>query len=338
MISSGCSRSSGRSALVALASVAACAPRPVNLVVVTSSLAETVSLLGDTLYSPPLDAAGGPARVKRLMAARDAADKHPDDVAAAIELSRSTVAMGRLRDAVAILSKSAELNFNDVRLYRERGELLLRLRQLDLAVRDLRRAGTIGLERARLPEPGEVDIAGGGGLTTLQYQVAIHLGIALYCQGDFAGAREVLVQAANQAITPNSRSRAVLWLFFAERRIGDGSAARELLNLVQPEWADRGLTAELQLLFAYKGLIPSDSIQVRAAATQGAARALFSYGIAYYLLLQPGRRSEAEPWLDQARTTPDWTDLAVLVAEAELARLRARPPAPQPRPPTRRPR
>lgn len=328
MIFSGCSRSSGGVTVLALASLAACTPRPVRLVVVTSSLAETVSLLGDTLYSPPLDAAGGPARVRRLQEARAAAEKHPDDVGITIEFSRSTVAMGRLREAVAILSKAAELNFNDVRLYRERGEVLLRLRQLDLAIRDFRKAGLIGLETSMLPEPGELDAASGGGLTTLQFQVALHLGIALYCQGDFTAARQAFVQAGNQAITPNTRARAVLWLFFAERRIGDGSSARDLLNLVQPEWAERGLSAELQLLFAYKGLIPSDSIQLRATTAQGTVRALFSYGIAYYLLLQPGRRAEAEQWLDQARTVPDWTDLAALAAEADLVRLRRRPPAP----------
>ena len=313
---------------VYLLAVFACGPRPVRLVVITSSVAQTISLLGDTLYSLPLDPAGGPARVRRIQAAREAVDRDSFDLAAWLRLGRSTVEMGRLRDAVGLYSTLAEVHFNDPRVWRYRGEVLLRLRYFDRAIADLRKAGLLALHKPRLLEtlPGAGDSASGktswADLTTLQFQVPFLLGFALYCKGEYSAASTVLAEATKAALTTDELSRALLWLFFAVRRIGNGAGAAEVLSLVQPEWAEGARIPDITLLLGYKGLVSADSIRRSAMTPRGEEGALYSYGIGYFLLLKPETRPDAELWLERARSGANWAALPFLAAEADLARLR----------------
>jgi len=314
--------------------VSGCAPRPVRLVVVTSSVAQTVSFLGDTLYSLPRDARGGPARVRRIIDAREAVQSHPGDLRAVIRLGRSTVAMGRLRDAVELYNKAAAVHFGDPRLYRERGEVLLRLRHLDPAIKDFREAGLLLIGRVSIPEttPEADETLGEGAqwisISTVQYQTYFLLGFALYCKGDYKAAREVLVEAAGSALTPDELARALLWLFFTVRRIGNGGEAATVLAMVEPAWAEHAYAPEVELLRAYKGSLPTDSILRRSLARTGDAGAIYSYGIGYSQLLDPSRRADAELWLERARSGPDWSAIPFLAAEADLARLRSPLPSP----------
>jgi tetratricopeptide (TPR) repeat protein len=311
-----------------LIAVSACAPRPIRLVVVTSSVAQTISLLGDTLYGLPLDPAGGPARVRRIQAARGAVARDSSDISAWLRLGRSTVEMGRLRDAVGVYSTLAEVHFEDPRVWRHRGEVLLRLRYLDRAIADLRKAGLLALNKPRLLEslPGTGDSVSGrsawADLTTLQYQVPFLLGFALYCKGDYSAASTVLAEATRAALTADELSHAMLWLFFAVRRIGDGSGAAEVLSLVRPEWAEGARLPDITLLLGYKGQFSSDTIRARAMTLRSEAGALYSYGIAYYLMLKPETREDGELWLERARSGQNWAALPYLAAEADLARLR----------------
>jgi len=294
--------------------------------VVTSSVAETISLLGDTLYGLPLDAEGGPARVRRISAARDAVGRDSSDVSAWLRLGRSTAELGRLREAVGIFSQVAATYFDDPRVYRERGEILLRLRQLDGAIADLRKAGLLSVGRGPIVESaptfeGEVE-APAIALTTTQYQAFLLQGVALYCKGNYAAAYPVLAEAAGIALTADERSRAMLWLFFALRRVGDGRDAKSVLDLVEPEWAENARFPEIGLLLAFKGLVPSDTITARALAGRADERALYSYGLAYFMQLRPERKEDAETWLLRAHSGGNWATLPYLAAEADLARLR----------------
>lgn len=316
----------GRSGLLLLA-VSGCFARPVRLVMVTSSVAETVSLLGDTLYGLPLDAEGGPGRARRISAAREAVARDSSDFLAWLRLGRSTAELGRLREAVGIFSEVAGAHFGDPRVFRERGDVLLRLRHLDGAIADLRKAGLLAVGRGPIVEAAPAWEAPGLdapaiAFTTTQYQAFLLQGIALYCKGNYAAAYPVLSEAAGLALTTDELSSAMLWLFFALRRVGDGSNAKSVLDLVKPDWADNSRAPDIRLLLAYKGLLPSDSITALARSGRAGERALYSYGIAYFLQLRPERKEDAEFWLLRAHSGGNWAALPYLAAEADLARLR----------------
>ena len=299
----------------------ACAPVPVRYTVVPPPTAEAIALTGDTLWSLPLDPAGGPARVKRLADARLEAEKRPFNADATLRLAASTAAMGRIREAVAILTEATGTHATDPRLRRFRGEYLLWLRERDRAIAEFQAAGRLSLGKASSPEWIET-ATGGRLLTTTRFQIEYLLGVTLYCKGELARARDVLADAIELGISGDDRARAALWHFFATRRLGNREEAAALLQSVPDAWLRSTRRAEVALLLAFRGEMPTDTIRARALGAQGGeAAALYSYAMGYSLLLVPEREEEARRWLARARSGPDWTSLPYIAAEADLARV-----------------
>ena len=302
------------------AAAVGCAPKVVRLELV-SSTAEAVSFLGDTLYGLPLDPAGGPARIARLNDARERVARNPGDFRARLALTRHIRGLGRLREAISMYTEAMGIHIGDPRLYRERGEVLLQLRYLDAAIADFRKAGLLALGRSTTlegPPPWGSDSTATV-LTTTQYQTTFLLGVALYFKGEFIAAREALAEAAGAAITADDRTRAMLWLFYSARRIGDGAAAKEVLALVQPQWAENSQIPEMDLLLGFKGWMPSDSVQVRALRARNEDQAIYSYGLGFFAMMRG--KEEARLWLERARGIGNWTSLAYIAAETDLGRI-----------------
>lgn len=286
--------------------------------------AEAVSLLGDTLWTLPLDPATGPARIVRLNAARAMFDNNSSSVSTQLALARALVSVGRLREAVDVLGTGIDGAPLDARLYRLRGELLLWLRELRLAVRDLRR-----VPQSRIPQAGQLEIVELPGeaatVATLEYQRLLLLGFAQYCAGSFRDARETLLRALPLAGNPDETARLLLWLYFAMRRGGDPQESGLVLDAVDSTWLGRSERPEVKLLLVYKGFLPADSLRRWATSRSDTLRALSSYAVGYLYALDPARREDAELWLTNARTARNWATMPFLAAEAELARLRRRP-------------
>lgn len=305
-----------------------CVQPAVRQVLIKGSYAQAISLLGDTLYSLPLNPEGGPARVARLSEARERLQKNPSSLPAWLALGGSTLEMGRLREAVQVYTDAAQQHPNDPRVWRWRGEALLRLRYLDRAIADFRKAGLLALNGPTLlleaqPNPGDsVARAGGNPFSSVQYQIPFLLGFALYCKGDYSAASIALAEASKAALSRDESAQALLWLFFAVLRLGDGKSANQLLAAVRQDTAESVPPAALSLLLGFKGVIPSDSIRRLALSARGGDRQLFSYGIAYFLQLRPEQREDAELWLEHTRSGADWAALPYLAAEADLARLK----------------
>jgi tetratricopeptide (TPR) repeat protein len=316
-------RSSAILRSLGLALLTGCSTGPIRYTLPTPTHAEAVSLLGDTLWSLPLEVSSGPARVSRLNLARAVHRNNPNGLGAQLGLARANAAMGRFRDAVAVLDSALQGNPLDSRLYRLRGEMLLWLRELKLAIKDFRRASNTVGQLAEFPElvefPGEPNT-----ISMLQYQTALLLGFALYCRGDYSAARKSLFEAVARSVTPDEVSRAALWLFFTLRRMGNIKEATEVLAGADPVWAEDSRRVDMQLLLAYKGLLSSDSIQDRAAALDRGDRALYSYAVGYFLALNSERQEDAARWFEHARTSRTWASLPFLAAEADLARMRRR--------------
>jgi tetratricopeptide (TPR) repeat protein len=256
--------------------------------------------------------------------AREAMQRDSSDLRTRLRYARSTADLGNLREAVYLYTRIAQSGFEDPRVYRGRGELLFRLRQFDGALADLRRAALLLIGRGPILETDPLGSRledGSLPVTTAQFQVFFFQGLTLYCMADYAAAAPVLLEAVRQAETTEDRVRALLWLFFATRRLGPGPEARGILDLVQPAWTEAAPAPELMLLLGFQGAIPTDSIRARALGPITDEARLLSYGMAFALLLTSDRQAEAELWLERAHTGA-WDALVYVVAEAELARLR----------------
>ena len=310
----------------ALVALPGCAAGPVRYVSVPPPTAQALSLLGDTLWNLALDPEEGQRRIRLLFKARDEAADNPHNLNAKILLARRTVDVGRLREAVGIYTEAIGENPVDLRLPRRRGEVLLQLRELDLAVGDLTRAARGALLRATELEFN--DLPDGSGLfeTTLQHSSLFFLAMAFYLKGDFTQAREIHVQALKRARNADEVAKTSLWLFFATRRLGQRAEAAAVLGSIRPDMPVSMAAPEHQLLLAYRGDIPEDSLPVNLREPlRTEADAIFGYGIGFALLMQ-GREEEAGLAFQQVRATPNWTALSFLSAEAELAWMRRSKP------------
>src|SRR6187399_2642758 len=125
---------------------------------------ETLSLLGTPLYAPSLPKAERQKAEAQLALAHAAYQKQPNDPAAIIAFEQATLTLGRVGDALEILTHGLEANPGEPRLLLERGRSYIRIRKFDIAVRDLRRASAT-LASAHCP-----------------------LGLALYLSADYPAA------------------------------------------------------------------------------------------------------------------------------------------------------
>jgi len=112
----------------------------VVLAALLSQQPETMSLLDEPLYAPSLAKAERARAEETLTAARAAYQKAPNDPAAILAYGQAVVTLGRVGDALEILTHGLETNHDEPRLLLERGRNYIRIRKFAPAQRDLRKA------------------------------------------------------------------------------------------------------------------------------------------------------------------------------------------------------
>jgi tetratricopeptide (TPR) repeat protein len=153
---------------------------------------ETLSLLGEPLYAPRLSKAARNKADEALTAARARYDSAPNDVGAIIALEQAHLVLGRVGDALEILTHGIEANPEDARLRLERGRSYVRIRKFELAQRDLRKAAET------LPS------------------AHCSLGLALYLAGDYGRARDSYARCPDPGV----------FGYLSDRRAGIAAASR----------------------------------------------------------------------------------------------------------------
>jgi tetratricopeptide (TPR) repeat protein len=106
---------------------------------------EALSLLGRPLYAQHPKGEAQRSAAANLASAQAAFEKEPASADRALALALAQVTNGNLLDAIETCTRGLEKHPDDARLLLERGRLLLVIRKVDTAIRDLRDA------RATLP-------------------------------------------------------------------------------------------------------------------------------------------------------------------------------------------
>ena len=147
---------------------------------------ETLSLLGEPLFPPKLakaERAAADAELARVHAAYVAKPSGPAEILA---LQQAHLALGRVGDALVVLTHGIEANPEESALYLARGRRYILIRKFAVAERDLRKAAE------KLPA------------------AQCDLGFALYLSGDYERARAAYGDCRN----------AGLFGYLAQRRAG----------------------------------------------------------------------------------------------------------------------
>ena len=288
---------------------------------------EAISLLGDTLFAPPLPDSIRVRYEQRLAEARRDFDNHPELPGNIIWLGRRTAYLGRFREAIAIYSRGIEAHPDDPRLLRHRGHRYITLRVFALAISDLERATRLMAKRMDETEPDGLPNARNLPTSTLKFNIWYHLGLAHYLSGDFPSARRAYRECLRVSTTPDMLCATSHWLYMTLRRLGREGEARALLEPIRADLDVIENRSYQRLLLFYKGALPMDSLLSGSGDRTAIDDATIGYGIGNWDLYH-GRRAEAEAIFRRIVAGPQWPAFGAIAAEAEIARIQRAGTAP----------
>jgi tetratricopeptide (TPR) repeat protein len=303
----------------------ACRPSPrVEGTAAAASLppgVQAISFLGDTLRTLPLSAQTAARYETQLAEAKAAFDRAPTNVDSIIWYGRRLAYLGRIREAIDIYTRGISLHPENPWLYRHRGHRYISVRELDRAIADLERATALTQGKPDEVEPDGQPNAQNTPIGTLHSNIAYHLALAYYLEGDYAKAIPVYRKELAEARNDDRRVSTAHWLYMSLRRLGRDAEAEQMLapftrqmNVIENETYHR-------LMLLYKGELPVDSVlTVGPTGEMSVTDATGAYGVGNWHFYN-GRRAEAERVFRRILAGGQWGAFGYIAAETEIARL-----------------
>ena len=284
-----------------------------------TSGAQAISLLGDTLYPPPLPEDVREDRDTRLTEARAAYERDPEDADAIIWLGRRTAYLGSYRRAIAIYSEGIRKHPDDARMYRHRGHRFISVRLFDRAIADLERAAQLTAGTEDEIEPDGLPNARNVSTSTLQSNIWYHLGLAYYLKDDLPNALTAYRECLKVSRNPDMLVATSHWLYMTLRRSGLAADAEAVLEPIK-----RGMDvienhSYYRLLLMYSGELSPDSLLAEAEAGSAIENATLGYGIGNWYAYN-GRLKPAEQVFRNILQGSQWAAFGYIAAEADLNR------------------
>jgi tetratricopeptide (TPR) repeat protein len=177
-----------------------------------------------------------------------------------IWLGRRLAYLNRYDDAIQIYNRGIKQYPDSYKLYRHRGHRHISIRKFDKAINDLQRAAK--LIEGKLVEiepdgmPNKLNIP----LSTTQFNVWYHLALAYYLQGDYQNA--IKAYQSCMAVSNNADLLVATtdWYFMTLRRMGNKSAAEEILKVIPDSLNIIENDSYYKRLKMYQGKLPADSL------------------------------------------------------------------------------
>ena len=283
---------------------------------------QAISFLGDTLRTLPLSAETRARYERQLGEARAAYERAPTDADSIVWLGRRLAYLGRFREAIDVYGRGIALHPDDAWLYRHRGHRWISVRELDRAVADLERATRLVAGTPDVVEPDGQPNARNVPIGTLQSNIAYHLGLAYYLQGDYERAAAVYRGELADARNDDRRVSTAHWLYMTLRRLGRDDEAAQVLAPISRQMQVIENDAYHRLLLLYRGELPVDSVlAVGPTGEMSVTDATAAYGVGNWHLYN-GRRAEAERIFRRILAGGQWGAFGYVAAERDLARTR----------------
>jgi tetratricopeptide (TPR) repeat protein len=286
---------------------------------------EAVALDGRKLYRPQESPATLQEKDSLLAIARANFNADSNNLQNIIWLGRRTAYLSRYREALDIFSRGLQKFPDSPELYRHRGHRLLTVRNFEGAVRDLEKAAQLAKNRPLEIEPDGIPNKLNRPLSSLQFNIYYHLGLAHYLQGNFEKALACYDTCMQWSVNPDLLTATADWTYMTLRRLGQTEAAKKLLDTISPDLEVIENDAYLQRLLLYKGLINpkslldldnTDELIRLNVVTQG-------YGVGNWHLYN-GDTARARAIFSKILETEQWAAFGYIAAEADLQRLKKR--------------
>ncbi len=253
-------------------------------------------------------------------AAKAESDADPKNVEKRIWLGRRLGYLGKFDEAIAVYSEAMKLEPNNPKLYRHRGHRYISTRQFPLAIQDFEKAAKLTKGQPDEIEPDGQPNKLNKPLSTLQFNIYYHLGLAEYLEGNFnkalAAYRECMKRSRNNDDSLVATSD---WLYMTLRRLNKPKEASAVLVPITEKMDIIENDSYWKRLLMYKGLRkPEDLLNPNNAddlslATQG-------YGVGNWYLYN-GDKAKAREVFTKVTAGKQKAAFGYIAAEIDLKRM-----------------
>lgn len=282
---------------------------------------EFTSLLGVDYFAPEK---GTELQEQQLAEARARWKQNPSEENY-IWLGRRLAYVGRFREAIDVFTKGLAQYPESARLLRHRGHRYITVRAFRQALADLQMAAVLMPREPLETEPDGQPNSLNQPLSSLQFNVWYHLGLAHYLLGDFESAENAYRECLRVSVHDDLRVATADWLYMTYQRMGRPQDARQVLALTDaPQEIIENNSYYLRLQM-YKGLVPPDSLLATSADGEEAALTLATqgYGVGNWFLYR-GDTARAREIFSRVTNGTHRTAFGVIAAEADQMRLAAK--------------
>jgi tetratricopeptide (TPR) repeat protein len=280
---------------------------------------EVYSLLGEEFFAPT-DV--NPKLDSNLAVARKKFETDPSEENY-IWLGRRTAYLSRYNEAIEIFNQGIEKFPDSYRLYRHRGHRYISQRKFDAAIADLNQAAELMKDAPIEIEPDGQPNKLNKPLSSTQFNVWYHLGLAHYLKGEFDLAEKAYLECMEVSDNDDLITATVDWLYMTYRREGKTEEAAKLLEKITDTMTIIENDSYFKRLHLYKGMLPVDSVLSVSTANEDVELALATqgYGVGNWYLYN-GDTTQAVGVFDRVVGGKHFSSFGFIAAEAELARLR----------------
>lgn len=233
----------------------------------------------------------------------------------------------RYQEAIAVFTRGMKHHPESPELYRHRGHRHLSVRKPAEAVKDLMKAALLVGDRPIQIEPDGIPNRLNQPLSSLQFNIWYHLGLAHYLQQNYKEAQIAYESCLRYSTNDDLKCATADWLYMTYRRRGITDKSKELLKTVTKDMVLIENEAYHRRLLMYKGLLSPDDILISSntAAGRQLDMATQGYGVGNWYLYN-GEAEKAVDIFQRILKTSYWPAFGFLAAESDLEYLGARYP------------
>lgn len=233
----------------------------------------------------------------------------------------------RYQEAITVFTRGMKHHPKSPELYRHRGHRYLSIRKPIEAVDDLMKAARLVGNRPIQVEPDGIPNRLNQPLSSLQFNIWYHLGLAHYLQQNYKEAQIAYESCLRYSTNPDLKCATADWLYMTYRRRGLTEKPKKLLKTITEDMVLIENEAYHQRLLMYKGLRSPDDILTSSSTAAGRQldMATQGYGVGNWYLYN-GEAQKAVDIFQRILKTSYWPAFGFLAAESDLEYLGARYP------------
>jgi len=275
-----------------------------------------ISLFGAVLPEKQLSERIYDERLEKLETARENYEKDPENIENIIWYGRRLAYLGEYNEAIHIYSIGLDKDPDNYKLLRHRGHRYITIRKFDKAIEDLQRAAFHSRPAKNEIEPDGLPNRLNKPLSNTKFNIWYHLGIAYYLKGNYDKAISSFKQCMEFCDNDDLLVANTNWFYMTYQKIGNKSAAEELLEPINSGMEIIEKYAYYQLLQMYRGDVLADDLLDKAERENNSLDPTLGYGLANWYLYN-GQLEKGKTILDRILLSRQWDAFGYEAAEVD---------------------